>query len=121
MKHFFVFVIVISVAAFAVSCSGEDRSGEQPFAPTVKTVSAIVSDSSCILSGVVTASPNSSLLKCGFNYGTMLVNKSVTASAPAFSFTAVADSLKSGHYYAVAYATNGVGTSYGDTLWFEVP
>ena len=35
-------------------------------------------------------------------------------------FTAVTDSLSAGTYFAVAYAKNGVGTSYGDTIHFTI-
>lgn len=30
------------------------------------------------------------------------------------------DSLGAGEYYAVAYATNGMGTSVGDTIYFTI-
>ena len=32
----------------------------------------------------------------------------------------VADSLQDGEYYYAAYARNGIGTTYGDTLYFTV-
>ena len=50
-------------------CMGEDRSGEQPFAPTVETVSAVADGPTARMEGLITASPNSTLLDCGFRYG----------------------------------------------------
>ena len=35
-------------------------------------------------------------------------------------FVALTDSLKPGQYFVVAFAQNGVGTSYGDTLYFQI-
>ena len=101
------------------ACSGEDRSGEQPFAPTVETVAATADGPTAMMEGVVTASPNSSLTACGFRYGndTLTLN----ADAPVLThFFAQTDTLDPGRYYAVAYARNGIGITYADTLWFEV-
>lgn len=111
----------IFLAVFAVfSCSGEDRRGEVPLVPTVRISSAIV-DSGCVnLQGEVLASPNSSLVYCGFSVGNDTLKRDVRCSEPAFSFSATADSLESGRYYAVAYAKNGMGLSESDTLWFSV-
>ena len=36
------------------------------------------------------------------------------------NFDVIADSLESGDYYCVAYAKNGMGVSYGDTVIFVV-
>ena len=44
----------------------------------------------------------------------------VQATEPLPSFSAETDSLGAGRYFAVAYAQNGMGTSYGDTLYFTV-
>ncbi len=107
--------------AFA-ACVGEDRSGEQPFAPTVKTVNAIANGNSCTMTGAVTASPNSTLSKCGFAYGTNNGKKlSVNSKEIGFNFSATVDSLDTAKYYVAAFATNGMGTSYGDTIWIQIP
>lgn len=111
--------LLLLVLTLLVSC-GEDRSGEQPFAPTVKSMSAVTEADSAYLSGEVTASPNSTLTECGFAYGNDTLRASCKAPAPTMSFTAVTDSLGPGRYFAVAYARNGVGTSWGDTIYFTI-
>lgn len=104
----------------ALASCGEDRSGEQPFAPTVVSRGCEVVADSVVLTGEVTASPNSSLTRCGFVVGNDTLRREVDAREVVAAFTAVADSLEPGAYYAVAFATNGVGTSYGDTLRFRM-
>lgn len=113
--------IVLALAVF-VACSGEDRSGEMPRVPVVKTISANAVGDSCVMIGMVSESHNSSMKECGFLYG----NADSTSAAIKLkadtmrTFTAVADSLENGNYYCVAYARNGMGTSYGDTIIFSV-
>ncbi|MGN1244556.1 MAG: hypothetical protein ACI4TQ_05060, partial [Alloprevotella sp.] len=108
MKHFPSFVLLAIAASAAASC-GEDRSGEQPFAPTVQSVGVEVKQHTAVLTGAVLASPNSSLKECGFAYGNDTLRAKCTAAEPAATFTAETDSLGAGHYYAVPYASNGVG------------
>lgn len=115
MKRLLPFLTIVLLAA-----CGEDRSGEQPFAPTVETVGYITMDDSAALTGRVTASPNSSLTECGFAYGNDTLRATAKAPAPSETFTAVTDSLGKGNYFAVSYAKNGVGTSYGDTITFTI-
>lgn len=114
----------IAIALIALPCAlascGEDRSGEQPFAPTVVTRSVEVVADSAILTGQVTESPNSSLTQCGFCYGNDTLKVTATASEATESFSIVTQALGEGDYYAVAFAENGVGTSYGDTLRFSI-
>lgn len=105
---------------FLLVACGEDRSGEQPFAPTVESLSVVVEADSALLSGHVSASPNSTLLECGFEYGNDTLRAKTQAPAPAETFTAVTPALLPGAYYAVSYARNGVGTSHGDTLHFVI-
>lgn len=102
----------------ALAACGEDRSGEQPFVPTVVSRGCEVVADSVVLTGEVTASPNSALTRCGFVVGNDTLRREVNAREVISAFTAVADSLEPGAYYAVAFATNGMGTSYGDTLRF---
>lgn len=111
--------LLSAIAPLLASC-GEDRSGEQPFAPTVESISAVVDGCTATLEGAVTASPNSTLLGCGFVYGNDTLTITLTLEAQTH-FYALADSLASGSYYAVAFARNGIGTSYGDTLTFLIP
>lgn len=125
MKHSSLLVpalaAILTVLPLVLSSCGEDRSGEQPFAPTVESLTAEVVGDSALLTGAVTASPNSSLRACGFAYGNDTLRATCTAPEAAETFTAVTDSLGSGTYFAVAYAQNGVGTSYGDTIYFTIP
>lgn len=111
---------LILIALTLLAACGEDRSGEQPFAPSVKSINAVAEADSAWLSGEVTASPNSTLTECGFAYGNDTLRASCKAAAPTTSFTAVTDSLGPGRYFAVAYARNGVGTSWGDTIYFTI-
>lgn len=103
------------------SCAGEDRSDERPFRPTVSTRSVSVEGNSCTLVGEVLSSPNSSLKNCGFSFGTKSTQQQISINNPSALFTARVDSLKAQQrYFAVAFATNGMGTSYGDTIWFKL-
>lgn len=122
MRHlsFLLGICALAIATLFASC-GEDRSGEQPFKPTVVTsdIATQVGDSVQLM-GYVTASPNSSLKECGFTYGNDTLKATAQSDSALTTFTAFTDSLGKGTYYAVAYARNGVGTSHGDTIWFEV-
>ena len=111
---------IIGLTAALTACNPVDRSGEQPFAPTVKTVSATAKADSARLDGQVLTSPNSDVTACGCVYGNDTLRTEKAAAAPAMQFTVWTDSLGAGDYYAVAYATNGVGTSYGDTVRFTI-
>ena len=119
MKHF-PSLVLLAIAAGAAAACGEDRSGEQPFAPTVQSVGVEVKQHTAVLTGAVLASPNSSLKESGFAYGNDTLRAKCTAAEPAATFTAETDSLGAGHYYAVPYASNGVGTTYADTLYFDI-
>lgn len=113
-------VVALATSLLCVAC-GEDRSGEQPFAPTVSNVQVTVAGDSVRLTGAVTASPNSTLKECGFVYGNDTLRVEVEAAEPSELFSVVVDSLERGAYYAVAYARNGVGRSYApDSLLFLI-
>lgn len=103
-----------------LACNGVDRSGEQPFAPTVETLAAEAAGDGVLLNGRVTDSPNSDVLECGFLYGNDTLRVKLKSEEVSLLFSAYADSLQNGNYYAVAYARNGVGTSYGDTVRFQI-
>lgn len=110
-----------AAALCLTACSAEDRSGEQPFAPTVENVDGIVEGDSCMLTGRVTASPNSTLKSCGFAYGNDTLRLETRSEAPTTVFTAPTRALQPGIYYAVAFAENGVGRGWAaDTLYFEI-
>ncbi len=102
------------------SCSGEDRSDEMPRVPVVRTISAVVNGYACTMNGMVEESHNSALRECGFVYGVAGENSMQFKTDTARTFTAKVDSLEEGYYFCVAYAKNGMGVSYGDTLSFVV-
>lgn len=115
------FSFFICLALYTLIACGEDRSGEQPLAPTVVNVGWESAQDSVLLTGRVTASPNSSLKECGFSYGNDTLSKKVTITEPTEEFSVYTDSLGAGEYYAVAFARNGIGTSYAaDTLRFTI-
>ena len=104
------------------ACNPEDRSSEQPFAPVVINSASQVIGDSCLLSGEVTASLNSSLKACGFKYGNDTLRTETVSEVPMMKFQAFTKTLKPGDYYAVAFAQNGVGKSYApDTIYFTIP
>ncbi len=115
------FILFFAAIGILLSCNPQDRSGEQPFAPTVKTTAAAAEGCRALLSGQVLTSPNSDVKVCGFSYGNDTLRLKTAAEVPEMAFSAYTDSLGAGAYYAVAYATNGVGTSYGDTISFHIP
>jgi len=118
MKNILIFSMIF--AAFLVSCSGEDRSGEQPFAPEVRTLGAepAVGDS-VRMAGELIDEHNSTVTKRGFVYWNDTLKVTRTSTDEAALFYAFTDSLGNGTYSYTAFATNGIGTSYGDTLTFE--
>lgn len=119
MKLYTLLYILPSFILFS-ACNGVDRSGEQPFAPTVETLAAEAAGDGVLLNGRVTDSPNSDVLECGFLYGNDTLRVKLKSEEVSLLFSAYADSLQNGNYYAVAYARNGVGTSYGDTVRFQI-
>lgn len=114
------FLLLIGTTWMLHSCSPEDRSGEQPFPPTVETLAPITQENTVMLQGDIKASPNSRITKRGFRYGNETLQNSIASTDSTDLFTATLDSLEPGTYHVAAYATNGVGTSHGDTLQFVV-
>ncbi|MBQ8099207.1 MAG: hypothetical protein IJ244_06755 [Bacteroidaceae bacterium] len=113
-------ILLMGMVMLCAACSGEDRSGEQPFAPTVAMLDAYVEGLSVTLYGRVLASPNSSLSSCGFKYGNNEGVSTITCEKAEEFFRAQVDSLEPGRYFAAATATNKIGSSQSDTLWFQV-
>lgn len=111
---------MVTLGLCMMAACGEDRSLEQPFAPEVETAGVTVNGQVATFTGYVLASPNSSLRECGFAFGNDTLRSVVKAAQPADTFTVQVDSMKAGEYFMAAYATNGVGTTYGDTLYFTV-
>ncbi|EJX03401.1 hypothetical protein EVA_08486 [gut metagenome] len=105
-----------------LACNPEDRSSEQPFRPTLRTIGYEIDGDSCLLKGEVLSSPNSSLMECGFRYGNDTLRVTTQSIAPTLHFSAYTRSLQPGTYFFVAYADNKVGRSFApDTLYFTIP
>lgn len=120
IKHSITIVVLLLTILAASACEGEDRSGEQPFAPTVRTLAPIVDKHTVTMRGQVLSSPNSSITACGFLCGNDTLSLKLSADK-AVEFSLTTDTLMPGHYYITAYATNGIGTTNGDTLYFDMP
>lgn len=114
-------IILAGSLLFFAACNPVDRSGEQPFAPTVKSVSAVVDGDCCLLTGCVLSSPNSEVRQRGFSYGNDTLRLEVLSQDAQDTFSAATRSLEPGCYFAVAFARNGIGVTYADTLLFEIP
>lgn len=114
-------IIPAGVFLLFAACNPVDRSGEQPFAPTVKSVSAVVDGDSCLLTGCVLSSPNSEVRQRGFSYGNDTLRLEVLSEDVKDPFSAATRPLEPGRYFAVAFASNGIGVTYADTLLFEIP
>lgn len=108
------------IAMLNAGCSPEDRSGEVPYAPTVRTLEPCVEGNRAYLEGEILSSPNSPVTKRGFEYGNEVLRTTVEAADSTDCFHAVTEELEPGYYYAVAFATNGIDTSRGDTLFFQI-
>ena len=121
MKKLLPILLLATLVSILTASCGEDRSGEQPFAPTVETLSAEVMGDSCLLTGAVTSSPNSSLRGVGFAYGNDTLRLTAVSDSCAALFQATTQPLQAGRYFAVAFAENGVGKTIGtDTIYFEI-
>ena len=120
MKRIFPLLFLLPLLLWTAAACGEDRSGEQPFAPEVRTLDAESDGPQAVLRGAVLSSPNSHLLECGFAYGNDTLRLNVVADSARYEFEARTDSLRPGNYFAVAYSKNGVGTSFGDTVRFSI-
>lgn len=126
-------IIIICITAILSSC-GEDRSDEQPFAPTLSALTATqTGDSTVLLSAQILSSKNSSITACGFIWGDSTGSNTLSldslpavstsphiAPSQAVSFSAAIDTLAPGTYFALAFATNGIGTTRTDTISFSV-
>ncbi len=112
--------LILSAALLTLSCSGEDRTGEIPYAPTVRIDPVIIDSNRATLQGTVLSSPNSSLVACGFFVGNDSLKKELRCESPSVVFRCQADSLTAGCHFAVAYAKNGIGQTTSDTLWFTI-
>lgn len=113
------------------SSGGGQHGGESPTppspegSPTVKTLAAeLESINSLKLSGDVTAAGNAPVIARGFMYGTSADNfsSSVECGAGTGSFTKTITGLElfDATFYYKAYATNSIGTAYGEIKSFTI-
>lgn len=128
------FLPVILLFAAVLSSCGEDRSDEQPFAPTLSEVATERTDTGVItLYAQILSSKNSHLTACGFIWGDSVETHTLSLdSVPVIStsphvspsmsvgFSATIDSLTPGNYFVLAFATNGIGTTRTDTVFFSI-
>lgn len=111
-------LLCLILLAIVSSCTGEDRSDEMPLAPKDVTISMqMLNDTSVILKGRVGDSHNNPLTKCGFIWGNSKESHQETAST-GFDFADTVIIVTPGNYYAIAFATNYIGTTNSDTLRF---
>ena len=108
---------------FSVRCVGDAAVVSSASAPTVSSGAASdLAETTATLNGTVDADGGDAVTATGFVWGTdaMLSGASdASGSATSGAFTASLTGLTSGTtYYFSAYATNGEGTDYGDTLSF---
>ncbi|MBR1712114.1 MAG: hypothetical protein IJ722_01750 [Alloprevotella sp.] len=123
MKHSGLLPVALLGVSFLLSaCLGEDRSDEQPFPPTVQTLAPRVAGDSCFFYGQVLASPNSRVTGRGFYYGNDTLRVQLVSSGADVSdaFRDTVASVLPGRYFVCAFAANGMGVAYGDTLYFNV-
>lgn len=135
--------VVVSADSLYIGCSADVPAGgfgrkeydlgvlyvDGPGLPVVHTnvVSTdAVSATSVTLSGSVTDDLRSTIVSRGFAYSTLqyptLSDGSVSVGGTLGDFTATVTGLQPGTtYYVRAYATNGVGTAYGEQQTFATP
>ena len=115
------------VAAFAKNVKGTSPGDTLSFtthaAPTVYTDAATsVTSSAATLNATITATGGAVVTATGFKYGTdagLTTPSDIAGSGTSSPFTASLTGLTAAtQYWAVGYATNSVGTSYGDTVTF---
>lgn len=115
------FLWMACAASLLLACSPEDRSGEVPYAPTVRTIEPRIEGNRAYLEGEILSSPNSPVTRRGFEYGNDALRVEVESADSTDCFHAKTEEMGAGYYYVVAFATNGIGTSRGDTLYFTIP
>ena len=114
------------VRAYATNSAGTSYGGQKMFTtmniPTVITSTASnISDNIATLSGNVTSNGGTAIIERGFLYGISANNltQNIQSGSGMGSFTANITGLSyNTTYYYKAYATNSVGTCYGEIMTF---
>jgi uncharacterized protein (TIGR02145 family) len=115
------------VAAFAKNVKGTSPGDTLSFTtyakPTVDTDAATsVTETTATLNATITATGGAVVTATGFKYGTdagLTTPTDIAVGGTSSPFTGSLTGLSPGtQYWAVGYATNSVGTSYGDTITF---
>lgn len=120
------------VRAYATNVSGTGYGEQQMFTtlsglPTVLTAAvdtAAITATTATLGGTVSTDGGFACTARGICYGTQpnptLANQHTTDGSGLGTFTSQLSGLQSGiKYYARAYATNAIGTVYGEEIFFE--
>lgn len=113
-------VAAVTGLSALTACNPVDRSGEQPFPPTLESVSATVEGNVCLMTGRILTSVNSDILKRGFNYGNDTLRIEVESTDETDLFHATTRPLEPGRYFMVPFARNGVGITRSDTIYFRI-
>ena len=96
-----------------------------PILPTIQTEEPTISNKTATLFGKLLGDGGVTLLDCGFYYGTNIDCNSVVHITPDINFPQDISSIISvsgdSTYYYKAFATNTIGTVYGDTISFAPP
>jgi len=123
MKIKLIYLILLLTTISFSACKKDKESPKG--VPMVTTVTATVSDvSSATVSGRVTGNGNSPVTVTGFVYSSnvtipTIADNKIELTDTEGDFSTILEGLNSGTTYHVrAYATNGVGTGYGDVIDF---
>lgn len=96
-----------------------------PILPTIQTKDPTISDKSATLFGILLSDGGEALLDCGFYYGTNIDCNNVVHITPDINFPQDISSIISvsgdSTYYYKSFATNTIGTVYGETISFAPP
>lgn len=124
MKRFLSYAAAAATLLFFSCSSEEDTTPTTPGAPNVKTVAITgVTGTTALSGGEITEAGDTPITAKGIcwstnNPPTLADEYTIDGSGAANFSSAMSDLLPSTKYYVRAYATNSVGTSFGNTLSF---
>ncbi|MFA5131410.1 MAG: fibrobacter succinogenes major paralogous domain-containing protein [Patescibacteria group bacterium] len=114
-------ILLLLLAVALASCQSCDKDKTLPGVVTSPVSS--ITNNSVISGGRVTDDGNAKIIACGLVYGSssnITINGPKTSEIVAITFSSQITSLEAGKTYCVrAYATNEVGTSYGEAISFQ--